>query len=677
MKKSLLLLFALAVSFSAASEVRLPAIFGNNMVLQRECVTDIFGSSSPGAKITLVCSWDNSKYRTKADADGKWLAHIETPEAGGPYKITIDDGQRFILDNVMIGEVWICSGQSNMEMTIHGGRGEHTEHALETLLEAGHYPDIRLFTLDNVSVARPLDDCTGEWLTPDFGSVADFSAIAYHFGRSLAEILDIPIGLIVTSWGASSIEAWTPHGGLERLERELGWQMRPRPGDWKQKVPSALYNGMIHPLVKTRARGFIWYQGEGNRPEHAIYDRMMEAMVTEWREAWGDEDMPFYFVELAPHRCEDADAIDRALLVEAQHRAIKLIAHSGVVGTSDLGDSLSVHPPRKREIGQRLAMMALARDYGAGNVEETAGASFSRVEFSKDGTASVVFEGAPSGFIYDDSLSGFEIAGADMAFHQAQAATVYGRPEVKVWSKEVPFPVAVRYAFRNWTYGNLFNTMGVPAVPFRSDGGGYKGTILTLGDSNAATDNGWSRALELAIPEARIINRSTSGKCVGVSNMGNNELNSLLTIRPTLASITENVEEIVVALGTNDAKSVHASGREKYGDDMRRLIALIRESELWTRSRPEIILVACPPLDETRSEPGKYVGADSLLSEYNSELALIASETEGVRFVDPYDEVTDHRLDGQDLTKDGTHLTWSASRMVARKIAGVIYENNK
>lgn len=501
MKKLLILLLVMLGAVPLTAKVKLPSLIGDHMVLQRDTVVQLWGETAPGRSVRIRPSWSRDRLRTTADSLGRWLVRIPTPEAGGPYRIEIDDGDKTCLDSVMIGEVWVCSGQSNMALTMHGEQGEHTEGSLQALLESSRYASIRLFKMGNVSAPAPREDCPGEWAVPDWERISDFSAIAYHFGRTLTDALQIPIGLISANWGASSIEAWMPEESLKKIERECGVMFRERPGMMKQKIPSALYNGMIHPLERYAVRGFIWYQGEGNRADYRIYDRMMNEMVRAWRRGWGDTSMPFYFVELAPYRYDDPQGIDRPLLVETQHRAAQTIPHSGIVGTLDLGDSTTIHPPRKQEIGQRLGLLALTDNYRIRGLEAHS-PRFRSVRFGKDNAAVVSFEGAPYGLRSEGTITGFELCGQDSIFQPAEARILPGQSAVRVTSPQVPHPVAVRYGFRNWSRGNLYNTSGIPVLLFRTDTGEQSLSPDSVSEWDNPQQGTWVGFDEVEIPSS-------------------------------------------------------------------------------------------------------------------------------------------------------------------------------
>lgn len=470
MKKILFLGLALFLLGPAFAAVKLPAVLGSNMVLQRECNANLWGEASPSKKVTVVTSWDGRKYTTTADASGAWKLAVATPEAGGPYTIRISDGKEGVtLDNVMIGEVWICSGQSNMQMTMTGNYGEPTDGSAEALIEAGKYRDlIRLFAVDRVPSAEPRTDCNGAWQEASSASAAGFSAAAYYFGRNLADALDIPIGLIEADWGGTRIEAWMTVAAAQEIEPDM---LANDPNHGESNKAARLFNGMIRPIVNYTARGFIWYQGESNiiTGNYLLYARYMDKLVSLWRAEWGDPDMPFYYVQLAPHRYEGTDGISLPLIIEQQLIASDRIPHTGMIGTTDIGHDLCIHPSQKDIVGRRLALLALTDTYGLQGLVSH-GPRYESVRF-EDGKAYVSFKtDATLGPNYTGRIQGFEIAGPDKVFIPARAEYVPGKTEVVVSSELVAEPVAVRYAFRNVPKAaTLTNTGGLPAFPFRTD----------------------------------------------------------------------------------------------------------------------------------------------------------------------------------------------------------------
>ena len=329
MKKILLVGLSLLMACPTFAKIKLPALVGSNMVLQREREVNLWGEASPSKKVTVTTSWDGRKYTTQSDSDGKWLLKVSTPAAGGPYTIRISDGDPVTLENVMIGEVWVCSGQSNMQMSMTGNLGEPVDGGVEALIEAPKYKDIRLFYTPMVTSPQPVDTCGGEWKVSSSESVAPFSAAAYFFARDLNDALGVPVGLIQTAWGGTRIEAWMPEATAREVEADIV-QTNDR-FENPNKV-GYLYNAMIRPLLNMTARGFIWYQGESNvhTNNYPHYAHYMEKLVSQWRGDWGDPDMPFYFVQLVPHIYEGGTdgivlplMIERTMYTEYELRAVK------------------------------------------------------------------------------------------------------------------------------------------------------------------------------------------------------------------------------------------------------------------------------------------------------------------------------------------------------------------
>lgn len=478
MKRIAILLLLLSTVLPGSGRVRLPALIGSGMVLQRESRATIWGWTEAGRTVTVTPSWDDTARSTRADGSGRWSLQVETPQAGGPHTMRIDDGDELCLDNILIGEVWLCSGQSNMEMPMKGFDSQPVDGALETLLQAGAYPQIRLFHLARAAASEPQEECSGRWEVSNLASASGFSAVGYHFGLPLARALGIPVGLIESDWGATRIEAWMSPRAAESVDPDI--EDSNAVYDPQNQV-GALYNGMIHPLAPYTLRGFIWYQGESNKGAHAIYPEMMAAMVNDWRNLWeGGEQMPFYYVQLAPfdydipmHRFEGrCNPILLPLLVEAQIRALELIPNADMAVNTDLGSATDIHPAGKRTVGQRLALLALTGTYGLKGVDAR-GPLFESVVLEGE-RAIVTFRSESTLCPIDTPLSGFEVAGPDRRFYPAEAFVVHRdyafSRQVEVRSRFVKTPVAVRYAFRNVVGKvNLTNTLGLPAFPFRTD----------------------------------------------------------------------------------------------------------------------------------------------------------------------------------------------------------------
>lgn len=457
------------------ADVRLPKILDSNMVLQRNSDVRIWGWADTGEEVRVSCDWMDAQESVTADAIGKWQVSIKTGEAGGPHTITIAGNNSIQLEQVLFGEVWIGSGQSNMEMPLTGASGAYTgiKDAAKEVAEAS-YPEIRLFQAGNFSSKEPLDDvqagiimygippaaCQWQACTPE--TIPTFSSTAYFFARELYRELKVPIGIIDSSWGGTSAEAWTPAAGLKTLgfTAELQ-QAESLPQKADQKIPTRLYNGMIHPLRNFRIKGVVWYQGEGNTGRADRYHQLFSTMIGQWREVFGYE-FPFYFVQISPFNYRNVNA---AYLREAQLETLSL-PKTGMAVTMDIGNLTDIHPKNKQEVGRRLALWALANDYGRSVV--CSGPIYSESVFV-DGRVRLKFDHVGTGLATDDGQtpSDFEIAGADKVFHPATA--VIDGDELIVSSDKVAEPEAVRYAFTSEAMPNLINKEGLPASSFRTD----------------------------------------------------------------------------------------------------------------------------------------------------------------------------------------------------------------
>ena len=476
----------LCFSFISDAKVGVPSILGDNMVLQRNTEVNLWGNADAGKTVTVETSWNGKKYRTKSDDNGKWSLKVATGEAGGPYSIIISDGEKLVLENILLGEVWICGGQSNMEMPVCGFMYQPVENSSEHILyAASETPNIRLFTVPRKESTVPLEDCESEWLLSLPENVSAFSAVGYFFGKALTKAMNgIPIGLVTANWGGSRIECWMTKeaiNAIEGINHEVAMG-----GKGATAAPELLYNGLIHPVRHFTAKGFIWYQGCSNRLNWYDYKKLMVALVELWRAEWGNEKMPFYYTQLAPYTYDGDDFRSLPLVIEAQYQAMEEIPYSGIAATTDLGNRTCIHPSKKYEVGTRLAYLALANDYGYTGVPRPA-PTYKDMEIIKDerrgnmavlsfNNLSLKYEwNEPDSFkAYDDdgycTPQGFEIAGADRIWHKAHASFRWWENRIEVWSEDVPEPVAVRYAFRNFPGdANVMTTMGQPLVPFRTD----------------------------------------------------------------------------------------------------------------------------------------------------------------------------------------------------------------
>lgn len=462
----LLILSGILAQFHVNAAVRLPALIGNNMVLQQNAAINVWGWADAGEKVTVQASWLSTPAAITATAKGDWKTTINTPKAGGPYKMTITGRNYSItIENIMIGEVWVCSGQSNMDFTLRGlgGWGLYKKEVSDEVSK-GNYTGVRLFTVQKAAADSALNDCKGNWLTADTTTANDFSATAWFFGSYLSKKLGVPIGLIYTAWGGTPAEVWAPTASIE-AKPELDFYLHsPNAAPWWPGKAGVLYNAMIHPLVNYKIKGAIWYQGESNRMDAKLYPSLMNTMITSWRKAWGVDDLPFYYVQIAPYTY--AEPKSGALLREAQMKCLS-IPNTGMAVTMDIaGDTTDIHPKNKLDVGKRLALWALNKTY------EKAEGSFSGPLYIGTKKAKnrmiLEFKYADGGLkLITTDKNNFTIAGADQVFYPA-TVKIQGSTLV-VSSPKVKQPVAVRYAFTNAAIATLFNGEGLPASSFRTD----------------------------------------------------------------------------------------------------------------------------------------------------------------------------------------------------------------
>ena len=500
LRKIFVLAVAVLVACVCAADVKLPNIIGNNMVLQQKSKVKIWGWADAGEKIEVRPLWQKSSVQTVADKDGKWLVKIETPKAGGPFAIAIKANNEIILQNVMVGEVWVCSGQSNMQMSVRVSANAEEEIA------NAKYPAIRLFGVPNVIAGEPADNCGGEWQVCSADTVGGFSAAGYFFGRELFKNLNVPVGLINSSWGGTPAEAWTsdeymkkdadfepilqryaeaekvyPEAMKKYKEETLpNWQKAKdkakaegqREPDWPGEPfgpnhphrPGGLYNAMIAPLLNYGIKGAIWYQGESNAGRAYQYRKLFPNMIENWRADFKQSELPFYFVQIAPFNYGDQPT--GIELMEAQLLTLKNVKNTGMAVTNDLApDIYNIHPTNKQDVGKRLGLWALAKDYGkkgivySGPIYKEMDVENNKIRLSFDYDGGLVAKGG--------ELKQFQIAGEDKNFVDAKA--VIDGKSVVVSSDAVSKPVAVRYCWSNIAIGNLYNGGDLPASPFRTD----------------------------------------------------------------------------------------------------------------------------------------------------------------------------------------------------------------
>ncbi len=471
--KILHVVFCLTLAFQAQAKIKLPALFTDNMMLQQEMETPIWGWANPNETVTVITSWNSTSYAVKANQKGQWKTLVRTPRATNiPYEIVLKTTEETTkIKNVLIGEVWLCSGQSNMEMPLKGFMGQPVLGGNEAIINSRN-SSIRFISVPRKTVLSPTDDFEGSWQVASPKTTANFSATAWFFGSLLHEVLRVPIGLIEVSYGGSNVEAWMNSEMLQDFE-EI--KIPSNKKDFKEapnREPTTLFNGMLAPTIGYGIKGAIWYQGESNRDRPFAYKALFKKMVSGWRSAWNQGDFPFYFVQIAPfdysryHPNDYKAKYNSAYLREAQLLASKEIPHAAMAVVMDVGEKDNIHPADKKKGGARLAYLALAKTYGLEGFE------FESPEFRameiEGSTVTVAFNNVPNGITaYGKEVTGFEIAGEDQKFYPAQA--FLRSKSVLLSSPRVEKPVAIRYLFKDFTTAEIFSTGGLPMSSFRTD----------------------------------------------------------------------------------------------------------------------------------------------------------------------------------------------------------------
>lgn len=455
---------ALAVS----AQVVLPPVFADGMVLQQNSRAAIWGKATPNAAVTISTSWDNKTLTAKTGKDSLWRVNVATPAASfNPYKIVIaSNGKSVELKDVLIGEVWLCGGQSNMEMGMNGFRGQPVQNSLQDIASSRN-DNLRIYSVKRNGSVNRVFDSPGAWVKASPNTTGAVSATGYYFGRMLQQALDVPVGLLVCCYGGSQIETWIPE---EVLSVEFPNKVIPKTNEQIVKptsAPTALYDGMMYSIEGYGIKGAIWYQGEANRRNYAEYPKLFEIMHKEWEKRWGIGEFPIYLVQIAPFDYAPRGEVSNlGFIREAQASIPKTQKNTGVVILLDVGEQNIIHPAKKREVGERLAFQAMNKSYGVKNLVADS-PEYKSVKFNGD-KAVITLDKAPNGLSTKGDLTGFELAGEDRVFHPA-VAKITGHNSIEVQSNVVPKPVAVRYCFKSFVVGSLFGGNGLPVSSFRSD----------------------------------------------------------------------------------------------------------------------------------------------------------------------------------------------------------------
>jgi len=458
MKQLTFFFLAGVISTASFGNVRLPAVIGSHMVLQQKTDVTIWGWSDAGEEVKLRTTWDTTTYKTVGSSSAKWSLKIKTPAAGGPYQITITGNNNIVLEDVLVGGVWLCSGQSNMEMSVTWGLPYESDVANAT------DQNIRFFYIPRTTAEYPQDDVKAEWVVCNPDDMKRFTAAGYFFGKTLRDNLNVPVGLINASWGGTPAEVWTPIEAINsnailkdaatKLSASARWPV----------TPALNYNAMIYPITRYSIAGAIWYQGEANVKTASTYTQLLSTMINSWRKAWQKE-FPFYFVQIAPFAGYGNNS-SSAFLREAQTKTLST-PNTGMVVTTDLVDNINdIHPKMKKEVGARLANLALSETYGKQGLVYRS-PSYKNMKIEK-GRIRIYFDNAENGLMAKEKIiNEFFISGDDQVFVPANAKIE--KNTIVVWSDNVKNPVAVRFAFRNASQPNLFSKEGLPVIPFRTD----------------------------------------------------------------------------------------------------------------------------------------------------------------------------------------------------------------
>ncbi len=509
-KPILLLQVFLMLSFSeqAFATIRLPAIFSDHMVLQQKSKVMVWGWAKPAEKVSVHNSWSNKTVSTITGIDGQWKIWITTPAAGGPYTLNFKGENSIELKDVLLGEVWLCSGQSNMVFSL-----KSSDNAAQEIQKA-NYPTIRYCSVSRQYGSKPFDDAPGSvWEKTSPQTAGSFSAVAYYFAKKLQDTLKVPVGIVYAAWGGTPAEAWTPNELLhhdkslsiyidrwKKIQQDAGkdsvayknamqqWEQKSNDSSkgkvtlkkpvepqsvyyfkrpWRE--PGVLFNGMINPVIPYKMKGVLWYQGESNVSYADEYEYLFSKMIESWRNKWktteDQTELPFYFVQIAPFGYSDLDAAAR--LREAQQSVVKNMKQAGMAVTVDVGNMKDIHYTHKKEVGDRLALIALSKDYG-----------FKKVVYTGPKCNRVLMEGSKAVVVFDQSLKsingnkagGFEIgykAPGNDSLTFVKAETSIEGNKVVVWTDKANKPEMVRYAWLLIDEANLLNKTGLPAHPFR------------------------------------------------------------------------------------------------------------------------------------------------------------------------------------------------------------------
>ena len=480
-RRFLLLAVLVVTAIGLQAKVRLPHLVSDNMIIQQQTDVRLWGWAKPGKTVTVTTSWSDQRVETKADKQGRWLLTVKSPKASyEPLSITFDDGDgQVTIQNVLAGEVWVCAGQSNMEMPVKGFGNCPVLNYNQEIIHAAGRCQVRSAKIPSIMRMEPQEDADTQWRECSPQMVGEFSATGYFFAKTVNQALDIPVGLIEANKGGSRVESWLTKENLQKYTQEptdtMGIVNFKK--DWDYHRAMVWGNGTFSPVLNFTVKGILYYQGCSNVGDPGNqYSERMKLLVEQWRSQFGLGEIPFYFVEIAPYWYDNCEGDAGARLREQQFKAAQMIPNSGLVCTNDCAypyEYTQIHPTQKQKVGERLAFLALNKTYGMSSVI-CESPSFKEMTVKGD-TVYLHFNNEFGGLSRFEDIEGFEVAGEDRVFHKAKAQHFW-QPGGGQWdealivtSPEVQHPVAVRYCFRNFQLGNLANMGGLPLFPFRTD----------------------------------------------------------------------------------------------------------------------------------------------------------------------------------------------------------------
>lgn len=467
MKKLSYLTLYLLFQWQLNAAIKLPSILSDDMVLQQKSVVKLWGTSSVKKNITVKASWTNTLFSCTTKTDGSWELSLFTPKGSfEKHSITISDGNAITLTNILIGEVWLCAGQSNMAMTYSGYRNQPIANAKEDLETANEDSGIRMFNVEKTASYSPATTVKGKWLNSNPKNASMFSVVGYTYAKQLQKTLNCPVGIINSSYGGSTIEGWLNQSTVQKYE-DYPFNAN-IPDSLSHIRPCVMFQGMIRPIRNYQIKGFVWYQGEGNVGRSGTYSQKLQDLAYLWRFTFDNPDLPFYVVEIAPYLYESIS--EPAKVREAQFIATHTLKHSGLVSTNDLvpeSEANCIHPSNKQPIGERLGNLSLLETYDYDTIQAKS-PSFHHIEIQYDSVV-LFFDNAYQGLQYEGNISGFELSDSMHVFHPVYAKMGKEKNTIIIPLENGASFHALRYCFKNYQVGNVKNSVGLPLIPFRTD----------------------------------------------------------------------------------------------------------------------------------------------------------------------------------------------------------------